>query len=83
MSFSQGSRVEYRLLVSGSPEAVTAYEEWLTPLLGQGQRLDTIEGAQPRIGNTLDRAQGFLLLAGRPRRRVGGGSDYARESPVR
>ena len=59
-----GSRVEYRLLVSGSPEAVTAYEEWLTPLLGQGQRLDTIEGAQPRIGNTLDRAQGFLLLAG-------------------
>ena len=59
-----GSRVEHRLLVSGSPEAVTAFEEWLTPLLGQGQRLDTIEGVQPRIGNTLDRAQGFLLLAG-------------------
>ena len=36
----------------------------MTPLLGQGQRVDSVEGAQPSIGDTLDRAQGFLLLAG-------------------
>ena len=59
-----GSRVEYRLLLSGTPEAIASFTEWVKPQLGQGQRLDSVEGAQPSIGETLDRAQGFLLLAG-------------------
>ena len=59
-----GSRVEYRLLLGGTREAVESFSEWVTPLLGQGQRLDSVEGSQPRIGDTLDRAKGFLLLAG-------------------
>ena len=59
-----GSRVEYRLLLGGDNESVAEFSEWVTPLLGQGQRLDSVEGAQPSIGDTLDRAQGFLLLAG-------------------
>jgi putative ABC transport system permease protein len=59
-----GSRVEYRLLLGGDANSVAEFSEWVTPLLGQGQRLDSVEGAQPSIGETLDRAQGFLLLAG-------------------
>ncbi|MDG2460352.1 MAG: FtsX-like permease family protein [Luminiphilus sp.] len=59
-----GSRIEYRLLLGGSAEAIEAFSEWVTPELGQGQRLDSVAGSQPRIGDTLDRAKGFLLLAG-------------------
>lgn len=59
-----GSRVEYRLLLGGDADSVAEFSEWVTPSLGQGQRLDSVEGAQPSIGETLDRAQGFLLLAG-------------------
>ena len=59
-----GSRVEYRLLLGGASNAIAEFTEWVTPQLGQGQRLDSVEGAQPGIATTLDRAQGFLLLAG-------------------
>ena len=59
-----GSRVGYRLLISGNRDLISEYEAWVSPLLGQGQRLDSVEGSQPRIGDTLDRARGFLLLAG-------------------
>jgi len=59
-----GSRVEYRLLISGPAIATTAFEDWITPQLQEGQRVQSVEGTQPRIGDTLDRAQGFLLLAG-------------------
>lgn len=59
-----GSRVEYRLLLGGDRSAVSSFTEWVEPLLGQGQRVDSIDGSQPRISETLDRAQGFLLLAG-------------------
>ena len=59
-----GSRIEYRLLLGGASNAITEFSEWVTPQLGQGQRLDSVEGSQPSIATTLDRAQGFLLLAG-------------------
>lgn len=59
-----GSRVEYRLLLGGDRGAVSSFTEWVEPLLGQGQRVDSVDESQPRIGDTLDRAQGFLLLAG-------------------
>ena len=59
-----GSRVEYRLLLGGDRESTSSFIDWVEPLLGQGQRLDSVDGSQPRIGDTLDRAQGFLLLAG-------------------
>jgi putative ABC transport system permease protein len=59
-----GSRVEYRLMLSGPADATKAFQEWVTPQLQEGQRVQSIEGTQPRIGDTLDRAQGFLLLAG-------------------
>ena len=59
-----GSRVEYRLLLGGDRESASSFADWVEPLLGQGQRLESVDGSQPRIGDTLDRAQGFLLLAG-------------------
>lgn len=59
-----GSRVEYRLLLGGASNAISEFTEWVTPQLEQGQRLDSVEGSQPGIATTLERAQGFLLLAG-------------------
>ena len=58
-----GSRVGYRLLISGNRDLISEYEAWVSPLLGQGQRLDSVEGSNPE-SVTLDRARGFLLLAG-------------------
>lgn len=59
-----GSLVDYRLLLGGSPEQLAAYVDWIEPQLVQGQRLMGVEESQPSIGRTLDRARGFLLLAG-------------------
>ena len=59
-----GSRVNWRLLLRGQEDALTAFTDWLSPQLSQGQRLLGVDESQPSIGRTLDRAQGFLLLAG-------------------
>ncbi len=59
-----GSRVAYRLLLRGESGALAVFSEWIKPSLVQGQRLLGSDDAQSRVGSTLDRAQGFLLLAG-------------------
>ena len=59
-----GSRVTWRLLLRGDDLLLEQFTEWLRPQLTQGQRLQGVEDGQPTIGRTLDRAQGFLLLAG-------------------
>ena len=59
-----GSRVTFRLLLAGAPDQVSDFADWVRPQLVQGQRLLTVEESQPGIGATLDRARGFLLLAG-------------------
>ena len=59
-----GSRVRYRFLLSGEVDALEKFEAWVKPLLSQGQGVQSVKQSQPRIGDTLDRAQGFLLLAG-------------------
>ena len=59
-----GSRVTWRLLLAGEADALDAFTQWVTPRLNQGQRLLGVEDSQPSISQTLDRAQGFLLLAG-------------------
>jgi putative ABC transport system permease protein len=59
-----GSRVTWRLLLAGEGSALDAFTQWVTPRLNQGQRLLGVEDSQPSISRTLDRAQGFLLLAG-------------------
>lgn len=59
-----GSRVTWRLLLAGDDDVLANFKSWIKPQLGQGQRLLGIEESQPSINRTLDRAQGFLLLAG-------------------
>lgn len=59
-----GSRVSYRRLFAGDPDAVAAFTGVLESQLNEGQRLQSIDGSQPGIGNALGRAEGFLLLAG-------------------
>lgn len=57
-----GARVRYALLVAGEPEAVGAYEDWLKPLLGRGQRIESLRTARPEVNNTLERSQNFVGL---------------------
>jgi len=59
-----GSRVNYRLLLAGSPDRLQAFTNWVDPQLEQGQALLGLDDGQPGIGRTLDRARAFLLLAG-------------------
>lgn len=59
-----GSRVRYSLLLAGSNEALDAYQNWVTPQLNDGQRWRTPVQKGERIGDTIHKAQSFLLLAG-------------------
>lgn len=56
------SRVTYRLLVAGAPEAVAAYEGWAKSKLGRGMRVESVDNGRPELRNTLDRAERFLAL---------------------
>lgn len=58
-----GSRVRYRLLLSGDENARTAYQQWVEPRLEANQRLTTITDDNRQIGNALDRASQFLGIA--------------------
>jgi len=61
-----GSRVTYRLLLSGSDESIAAYEKWASTYIESknlhGVRIETLENAQPLMRKTLDRAERFLSL---------------------
>jgi len=61
-----GSRVTYRLLLSGDDRAIAAYEQWATQWIDseglRGLRIETLENAQPMMRKTLDRAERFLSL---------------------
>ncbi|MEQ4618781.1 MAG: FtsX-like permease family protein [Corticimicrobacter sp.] len=57
-----GSRIDYALLVAGTPEQVGQWERWLAPQLKTGLRLDTLEEGRPAVHATLVRAQQFLSL---------------------
>lgn len=57
-----GSRVSYRLLIAGPPQAVADYQSWLDGRLEQGQRVSTLESNRPELQRALDRAHQFLAL---------------------
>lgn len=59
-----GSRVRYSLLLAGDKDALQAYQNWLEPQLNEGQRWQTPTQRGERIGDTIGRAESFLLLAG-------------------
>lgn len=59
-----GSRVRYSLLLAGEQEALEQFESWVKPQLNEGQRWRTPVQKGERIGDTIGKAQSFLLLAG-------------------
>ena len=59
-----GSRVRYSLLLSGDRESLSKYEDWVIPKLNESQRWRTPTQRGERIGDTIGRAESFLLLAG-------------------
>ncbi|MFT6615275.1 MAG: putative ABC transport system permease protein [Halopseudomonas sp.] len=58
-----GSRVRYRLLLSGSETALQSYTSWLRPQLEDNHQLTTVADDNQQIGSALDRAAQFLGLA--------------------
>ncbi|WP_339843560.1 FtsX-like permease family protein [uncultured Halopseudomonas sp.] len=58
-----GSRVRYRLLLSGPEGALQGYADWLRPQLEDNQQLTTVADDNQQIGSALDRAAQFLGLA--------------------
>lgn len=59
-----GSRVRYAFLIAGDQNAIEDYEAWLLPQLNEGQRWRTPTQKGERIGDTIAKAESFLLLAG-------------------
>jgi putative ABC transport system permease protein len=59
-----GSRVFHRLLFAGNEQQLSDYYAWLKPQLKSNQSWEGIKDRQSPLGNNLDRAERFLLLAG-------------------
>jgi putative ABC transport system permease protein len=59
-----GSRVFHRLLFAGKEVQLKDYYQWLKPLLKSNQTWQGIKDRQSPLGNNLNRAERFLLLAG-------------------
>lgn len=59
-----GSRVSYALLLAGERSSLEDYKAWITPRLTDGQRWRTPVQKGERIGDTIAKAESFLLLAG-------------------
>ncbi|MEJ2513847.1 MAG: FtsX-like permease family protein [Gammaproteobacteria bacterium] len=58
-----GSRVSYRLLVAGEPDALDTFRKRVEPVLGPSERLRDLEDAQPQIRSSVERAGRFIGLA--------------------
>ncbi|TYK66800.1 ABC transporter permease [Colwellia echini] len=59
-----GSRIFHRYLYKGEEQQLTDYYAWLKPLLKSNQEWQGIKDRQSPLGNNLDKAERFLLLAG-------------------
>lgn len=59
-----GSRVRYSILLAGESDALSEYESWVKPQFDLGHRWRTPTQRGERIGDTIGRAESFLLLAG-------------------
>ena len=62
----EGSRVTYRLLLSGESQAITSFQSSLKKEIEakklKGVRLESLENGRPEMRATLDRAEQFLSL---------------------
>ena len=59
----QGSRIGYRLLISGDSGVVENFRSWAQSRLMLGERIEGIRDARPEIKAALERAEKFLSLA--------------------
>ncbi len=60
---TDASRVRYRLLLAGAPEAVADYAAWAKPLLPPAAGLIDAREARPEFASAVERASRFLHLA--------------------
>ncbi len=60
---SPGSRAQYRLLISGTPQAIATTEQTLKPTLADWQRLYSAHGDQPTTQNSLRNESSYLKLS--------------------
>ena len=58
----QGSRIGYRLLVSGDSSEVEEFRKWAEQRLMLGEKIEGIRDARPEIRSALERAEKFLSL---------------------
>ncbi|MBZ0105001.1 MAG: FtsX-like permease family protein [Sulfuricella denitrificans] len=58
-----GSRIHYRLLLAGRPQAIAAYRAWAVPRLARGEKLEGVSDGRPEIRSALERGGKFLNLA--------------------
>lgn len=58
-----GSRVQYRLHLAGTAEAVRAFQQNIESTLPRGANIESIDNARPEVRIALDRAERFLRLA--------------------
>jgi putative ABC transport system permease protein len=59
-----GSRVFHRLLFAGDEQELSDFYSWLKPQLKNNQTWEGVKDRQTPLGNNLDKAESFLLLAG-------------------
>jgi putative ABC transport system permease protein len=59
-----GSRVSYRYQFDADDASMARFKSWLEPQLEESHRIRTLDDAQPRLAEALQRAERFLLLAG-------------------
>jgi putative ABC transport system permease protein len=60
---SVGSRADYKVLLAGDNEDITAFDAELRPNLAIGERLETPQQARPALKSALSRGEIFLDLA--------------------
>jgi putative ABC transport system permease protein len=57
-----GSRVSYFVYAAGTPQAIKAFETYITKRLERGQRIDNLETGRPEVRASVERARRFLGL---------------------
>lgn len=57
-----GSRQNYKLLMTGSPDALMLFENWLKPQLTATQKWTNVKDARPVVKTLLDQTENYLLL---------------------
>jgi putative ABC transport system permease protein len=58
-----GSRITYRMLVSGDEKAVRLFREEMSPQLKRGERMEGVRDSRSEVRTALERSQRFLGLA--------------------